>query len=91
MKGFFMERENTNFGLVGSAIERTKAYHNSNTIARYDGILVPNTQQTLDHFAKKHNIEFGKSTDTLEDDSSEDESNEEIRRIFRFNPSIYNY
>ena len=63
-----MERENTNFGLVGSAIERTKAYHNSNTIARYDGILVPNTQQTLDHFAKKHNIEFGKSTDTLEDD-----------------------
>lgn len=63
-----MEKENTNFGLVGSAIERTKAYHNSNTIARYNGILVPDTQQTLDFFAKKHNFEFGKSTDTLEDD-----------------------
>lgn len=47
-----MEKENTNFGLVGSAIERTKAYHNSNTIARYNGILVPDTQQTLDFLPK---------------------------------------
>lgn len=63
-----MEKENTNFGLIGGALERTKAYHNSNIIAKYDGILVPDTQQTLDHFAKKHNFEFGKDTDTLEDD-----------------------
>lgn len=62
------EERSTDFGFVGGALERTKAYHNSNILANYNGILAPDTQRTLKNFGEREGFGLGIDKDTLEDD-----------------------
>jgi len=62
------EGRGTDFGFVGGALERTKAYHNSNVLANYNGILVPDTQRTLKNFGEREGFGLGIDQDTLADD-----------------------
>lgn len=60
--------KNGNLGFVEAALDRTKAYHNSNILRHYDAVLVPGKEYDLGNFAQQNNAATRKSLETLNDD-----------------------